>query len=174
MRTIRLGAAAGAMTLALATNAHAHDDAGYLRFADRRLERLGDLWSERAGYYDAGDGGVEPLVSSNMLIAHAVAAMQGHEGPARQDHRARLLARRLLDSPPFVATPPPAGNGSQIHAPGFVNSMTNPRGHQHLVFDAEVVDGLTYAWRARKELSLPEDTARLIEQRLSGIAHGKF
>jgi hypothetical protein len=152
-----------------------YDDAGYWRFADRMQQRLDGLWSERHRYYEAGDGGVEPLVTANMLIVHSVAAQKGHEGPARQDHRARLIARRLLESPPFVATPPKGGPaGSQVHAPGFVNSMRNPRGNQHLVFDAEVVDGLVYAWKARQELDLPEETARLIQERLNAIARGSF
>ena len=33
--------------------------------------------------------------------------------------------------------------------------MTGGAGDQHLVFDAEIVDGLVYAWRARRELGLP-------------------
>ena len=34
--------------------------------------------------------------------------------------------------------------------------MTRARGGQHLVFDAEVVDGLVYAYRAREALQLPD------------------
>ena len=40
--------------------------------------------------------------------------------------------------------------------------MSDPRGAQHLVFDAEVVDGLVYAYRARRELGLPPHTVRAI------------
>ena len=31
---------------------------------------------------------------------------------------------------------------------------------QHLVFDAEIVDGLVHAWKARRALGLPDETAR--------------
>ena len=43
------------------------------------------------------------MVNSLMLLTHSVAAMQGHEGPARNDHRARLIAKALvLVYRPFV------------------------------------------------------------------------
>jgi hypothetical protein len=70
---------------------------------------------------------------------------------------------------PFV-TKPAIG---QIHAPGWVNSMSG-RGFQHLVFDAEVVDGLVYAYRARRALDLPESTVTGIREAISRTARGKF
>ena len=36
------------------------------------------------------------MVNSLMLLTHSVAAMQGHQGPARNDHRARLIAKALV------------------------------------------------------------------------------
>jgi hypothetical protein len=87
-----------------------------------------------------------------LLLTHSVAAARGYDGPARNDHRARMLALRLVDGVPFVTKP---GSG-QTHAPGWVCSMTSARGGQHLVFDAEVVDGLVYAYRARAALRLAE------------------
>ena len=50
----------------------------------------------------------------------------------------------------------------------------NGRGFQHLVFDAEVVDGLVYAYRARKELQLPESTVDAIRDAISRTARGPF
>lgn len=170
-------AALAAVALAAPGGAQAagYDDARYWTFADRMQQRLDDLWSEQAGYYKAGSGGVEPMMNSGMLLTHSVAAMEGHQGPARQDQRARVLARRLVRSPaPFVTRKPRARTGSHAHAPGFVNSMTDPQGTQHLVFDAEVIDGLVYAWRARRELDLPADTARRIQRALRGVAHGGY
>ncbi len=83
------------------------------------------------------------------LLTHSVAALSGHQGPARNDARARRLAERLVTGAPYVTTK--SGTG-QVHAPGFVNSMTSAQGGQHLVFDAEVIDGLVYAYKARKDL----------------------
>ena len=95
--------------------------------------------------------------------------MQGHEGPARNDHRARMLADRLVAPPPFVTK---TGVG-QSHAPGWVSSMTRPGG-QHLVFDAEVVDGLVYAYRAREALQLPDATVAKIRNAIHRTARGSF
>ena len=52
--------------------------------------------------------------------------------------------------------------------------MTNARGGQHLVFDAEVVDGLTYAYKARAALELPDATVRKLRNAISRTARGSF
>jgi hypothetical protein len=163
-----LAALAGAL-LFPASAAAAFDDAAYWRLADRMQERLDSTWSQRAGYYKLGQGGVEPMANSMMLLAHSVAAMKGHTGPSRNDERARLLAAKLVSSGPFVFEPRPG----QSHAPGWVNAM-HGFGVQHLVFDAEVVDGLVYAYRARAALQLPETTVHAIREAISRTARGKF
>jgi hypothetical protein len=177
MRGAARAVAAGAALLALltpATAAAALDDAGYLAFADRVQQRLDPLWDEHAGYYRAGPGGVEPMVNSLLLLTHSVAAMQDHHGPSRNDGRARVLARRLVTGVPFVAHRPPGRGDSQVHAPGFVSSMIDARAPQHLVFDAEVIDGLAYAYRARRALHLPPDTAQRIRTAIHRTATGRF
>ena len=83
-------------------------------------QQLDDRWDEQAGYYKLGGGGVEPMANSMLLLTHAVAAMDGHTGPARNDHRARILAERLVSGTPYVTKP---GDG-QAHAPGWVNTMS--------------------------------------------------
>src|SRR5689334_3313612 len=157
------------LLLALLAPAAARAD-DYWSYADRIQTRLDARWDEQAGYYRMAGGGVEPMANSMLLLTHAVAALYGHQGPARNDHRARVLALRLVSSPPFV-TRPATG---QRHAPGWVSSMNNPRDGQHLVFDAEVVDGLVYAYRARRELALPEATVSAIRSAIHGTAHGSF
>jgi len=142
----------------------------YWSYADRIQTHLDARWDEQAGYYRMAGGGVEPMANAMMLLTHSVAAMRGYQGPARNDHRARILALRLVSRPPFVNTP---GTG-QRHAPGWVSSMNNPRNGQHLVFDAEVVDGLVYAYRARSELGLPDATVRAIRSAIHRTAHGAF
>ncbi len=167
-----LAAVAAALVLAAPASAAepiGYDDAAYWAFADRMQQRVDDRWDEDAGYYRLSGGHAEPMSNSMLLLTHSVAAMHGHEGPARNDHRARVLAKRLVSSPPFVTKP---GLG-QSHAPGWVSSMTHVTG-QHLVFDAEVVDGLVYAYRARSALNLPESTVGAIRDAIHGTARGSF
>jgi hypothetical protein len=167
-----LAAAAAALVLAAPASAAepvGYDDIAYWAFADRMQQTVDDRWDEKAGYYKLGSGGVEPMANSMLLLTHSVAAMSGHDGPARNDHRARLLAARLVQSRPYV-TKPAAG---QSHAPGWVNTMTGS-GVQHLVFDAEVVDGLVYAYRARTALDLPDSTVRAIRDAIHRTARGAF
>ena len=74
----------------------------------------------------------------------------------------------------FVARlPRPAAPGSQQHAPGWSASMDGLT-DQHLVYDAEIVDGLVHAWKARKALDLPDETARKIADRIHRVAHSRF
>lgn len=168
------GAVALALALTATPSATAHDDAGYFGFADRVQQQLDPIWDDDAGYYRAGPGGVEPMTNSLMLLTHSVAAMHGHRGASRNDRRARVVARRLVDGLPFVERRPPGRGDSQVHAPGFVSSMTDAGAPQHLVFDAEVIDGLAYAYRARRALGLPDATVRRIRRAIHRTARGRF
>jgi hypothetical protein len=166
-----LAAAAAALVLAAPAKAASYDDDAYWAFTDK-LQQLADKhWDEQDGYFHLGGGGSEPMSNSMQLLTYSVAAMQGHEGPSRNDHRARILADRLVSSPPFVTK---KTGGGQVHAPGWVNSMTNKASGQHLVFDAEVVDGLTYAYRAREALQLPDGTVQKIRNAIHSTARGSF
>ena len=172
MPLCRLAAFAALVVLALAAPAPAsaqyYDDTAYFATADKLQERLDGLWNEKNGRYRGGGTGVEPMVNSLMLLGHSVAAMRGHQGASRNDERARKLALALVTGP-YVTEP---GIG-QPHAPGWTNSM-NGRGVQHLVFDAEVVDGLVYAYRAREALQLPDSTVAAIREAISRTARGSF
>src|SRR5215204_3189237 len=164
-----------AYAASLPTPALAYDFAGYLQYADRMQERLDGLWNEQRGIYKPGPGGVDALVNAGLLLTHSVAAQEGHEGPARNDHRARLVAKALVTAPAFIdrrPRHPPAG--SQLHVPGWSSSMYTPDANQHLVYDAEIVDGLVHAWKARKALDLPDETARMIADRIHRVAHTRF
>src|SRR3954454_21171401 len=166
-----LAAAAAALVLAAPAKAATYDDNAYWAFADKMQQLADRHWDEQDGYFHLRGGGSEPMSNSMQLLTYSVAAMQGHEGPARNDHRARILAARLVSSPPFVTK---KTGGGQIHAPGWVNSMTAKNGGQHLVFDAEVVDGLTYAYRARDALQLPDTTVKAIRDAIHTTARGAF
>ena len=150
-------------------------DQDYLAYSDAMQLLMEGSWQEDEGLYRAGDGS-GPMVNANMLLAHSVAALMSHAGPSRNDARARRIAARLVASPPFVEEPSwgPPGSLSQGHAPGWVNTNHSTRGSQHLVFDADVVDGLRFAWRARTALGLPPETAAAIVDRISRTTHGPF
>jgi hypothetical protein len=163
------------LALGASAPARAYDDAGYLAYADRMQQRLDSLWSERDGFYQPGPGGVDALVNANLLAVHSVAAQHGHTGPARNDRRARLIAKALVSSPVFIERPtphPPAG--SQTHAPGWTSSMLSSGANQHLVYDAEIVDGLVHAWKARRALGLSDELGTAIADRIHRVAHTRY
>ena len=143
---------------------------GYWAFADRMQARIDRYWD------DAG----RPLLGLQLgralrRAAHARGRRQrDHHGPARNDRRARRLVDALVASPPFVATAPPRWKDAQTHAPGFVASMHTRRSNQHLVVDSEVIDGLRYAWLARRELGLSDAQARAIADRIHRTAMGSY
>jgi hypothetical protein len=174
---IRSSAALAAFLVILAlpgaARAQSWTDADYWRVADRLQERLDEYWSSRLDRYRPGDLSADTMVNANLLLAHSIAALHGHSGPARQDDRARLLAARLLDSPPYVAAIDPEAMG-QVHAPGWLGSPSAHHSIQHLVVDAEVAEALAAAWRARDALGLPPDLAAAIGARLRDVARGPF
>jgi hypothetical protein len=174
---MRLGAAllAAALSLALVPPAGAPAAGGYLGVADRLQGAYDPLWDESAGRYVVTGGGTETTANANMLLVHAVAALRGHHGPSRRDARARVLVRSLLSTPPYAAKLPPRNDlSSQWHAPGWVSSMHHLRSGQHVMVDSEVVDGLVYAWLARRQLGLSDELAGLIASRIHAVASGRF
>jgi hypothetical protein len=157
------------------TPAFAYDDAGYLAYADRMQERLDPLWNEAGGEYQPGPGGVDALVNAMCLLTHSVAAQEGHSGPARNDHRARLVAKALVSSPVFIEHPAPRPKpGSQTHAPGWTSSMYSATAGQHVMYDAQIVDGLVHAWKARTALGLSHELADQIADRIHRTARSRF
>jgi hypothetical protein len=157
-----------------ARSADGYGDREYWRFADRIVDRLDALWDARAGRYDAGSGGVDTMLNADLLLVHAAAALARHEGPARNDARARALAHALTASPPYVDRPGRRSPGAHAHAPGWVSSMSTTVANQHLVIDAQVVDGLTHGWLARRELRLPRPLAARIAAAVHRTARGSY
>ncbi len=164
-------AVAAALLAAPAAHAASYDDTAYWSFADRMQERLDDTWDSNAGHYRPGGGGTDLSVNAEMLLTHAVAAMEGHTGAARQDARARAIAKRMVSAPAFRETP--IRSSRHGHAPGWGNTL-NGGSDQHLVWDANAMDALTYAYRARKELELPEQTVEMIRDRVARVAAGSY
>ena len=145
------------------------DDAGYFAVADHLQLKLDRFWDERRGHYVPRPTGTETEVNGDLLIAHSVAAMRGHRGASRNDHRARLIARWLVDGEVWVETPRP-GTAPGAHGPSFVHESGGNQ--QHMVFNAEAVDGLVHAYQARHALQLPDRTVALIKDRIRRLAAG--
>ena len=151
------------------------DDAGYWRFVDGLQPMFDRTWREDDGVYRLGSGGIEPTGNAGLLIVHSVAALRGHQGPARQDARASRMVEALFESPPYTATLPPTRKSvTQRHAPGWVGSLHDLGATQHMVIDAEIMDGLAYAWRARRALGLSPRARRLIARRVPAVARSRF
>jgi hypothetical protein len=161
--------AVAALAAAPAT-ASALDEQGYWAFADRMQTKIDRYWDDREGLYTGLNAGAH----SDVLLTLAVAAQRDHQGPARNDRRARRIVDALVDSPPFVAKAPPRWKDAQTHAPGFVSSMHTIKSNQHLVVDSEVIDGLRYAWLARRELGLSTAQASAIADRIHRTAMGSY
>ena len=147
------------------------DDADYWSFADRTQALVEDLWSEDHRAYRGGMGG-DTSYNANLLYTHAAAARAGHRGECRNDHRGRLLAWRLCQSPPYRLTLAQAAL-DQTHRFGWGSSLDG-FGGQHVVIDTAVVRGLAEAWYARKPLDLPADVVALIEDRIRRCATSQF
>ena len=147
------------------------DDADYWAFCDRTQGLVEDLWSEGERAYRGGEGG-DTSYNASMLFTHAAAARMGHQGACRNDHRARQLAWRLCQSPPYRLTLAVASL-DQTHRFGWGSSL-NSVGGQHVVIDTAVVRGLAEAWYARRALNLPDATVGLIEDRIRRNATSQF
>src|SRR4051794_35237544 len=161
---------ATALLVAVPASASALDEQDYWAFADRMQAKIDRYWDDDAGLYSGFSSGAH----SDVLLTLSVAALRDHHGPARNDRRARRIVDALVDSPPFVATAPPRWKDAQTHAPGFVASMHTLQSNQHLVVDTEVIDGLRYAWMARRELGLSDAQAAAIADRIHRTALGSY
>jgi hypothetical protein len=157
----------------LATGSLSNDD--YWRFADWIAPYFDALWIPEKNVYGSGNSAIGRIYhNSSLLTTHAIAALAGHQGACRNDDRARILARRLCDSPPWSELTEPIEPDPQFHAPGWVESFGTRDAAMDKSIDPKVAEALMYAWRARDELDLPQETLDLIADRISRCAHGAF
>src|SRR5262245_38208707 len=141
----------------MASPAAALDDKGCWAFIDRMQTKIDRYWDDGSGTFTSFSSGAH----ADALLTYSVAALRDHEGPSRNDRRARRLVNLLVSTPPFVEQPPNP-RAPQAHGPGFVSSIGTTAGFQHLVVDSEVIDGLRYAWVARRQLGLSDEQANAI------------
>ena len=176
----REGAAAGAAlalfftVMTTSASGAGLTNADYLHFADRVSERLDRTWNADDGRYLMGNRGLDAIYNAALLTVHATAALHGHVGPARNDERARRLAERLMESPPFLtglAAPVP---DSMFHSPGWTGNMVGDYGAMDKAIDPKVAEALALTWRARDILALVPETASRIGEAIASVAHGPF
>src|SRR3954447_1836102 len=133
----------------------------YWDCADRLQVLFDPRWA--SGMYQPA----RAMVNANLLLTHAAAAVAGHEGPARNDPRARALVDSLCNGPAWVKR---LSSGSQAHVPGWRDGLTGG-GIQPLVVDTEIAWALSVAWQAREALGVD---GSLIAQRIISTTNGSF
>src|SRR5215210_3790732 len=108
------------------------------------------------------------------LTVPAVAAERGHDGPSRNDARARLIAERLCESPPFFSGRRLPNPDTMFHTPGWLGDLGTLDSPMDKAFDPKVAEGLTAAWRARATLGLAPELAERIVSVVDAVARGPF
>jgi hypothetical protein len=146
----------------------------YWRFADRIATYFEPFWNPLRAHYEAPGAKANVIYNSSLLLTHAVAAHVGHRGLSRNDERARLLARRLCESPPWSEVRSQSRLDPQFHDPGWREFLDSNASDMDKSIDPKVAEALAWAWRARGELALPQETTVLIRDRVSRCARGPF
>jgi hypothetical protein len=148
--------------------------ADYLGVADEVVRRLDRTWVQEERAYSAGGAGLDTIYNAALLTIHAIAAERGHDGPARNDERARLLAARLCESPPFFAGSTLPRPDKMFHTPGWVGDVHTLDGPMDKAYDPKVAEGLMSAYRARATIGLGAELEARIVQAVDAVARGPF
>jgi hypothetical protein len=147
----------------------------YWRFADWLQPYFDALWVPEKRLYGSGNSSVGRIYHNSLLLTtHAIAALERHDGATRNDDRARMLALRLCESPPWSELTQPSLPDPQFHTPGWVESLGTRDAAMDKSIDPKVAEALMYAWRARDVLELPQETLALIADRIGRCARGPF
>jgi len=147
----------------------------YWRFADWLQPYFDSVWVPDLRLYGSGNSSIGRIYHNSLLLTtHAIAALVGHDGESRNDERARILAQRLCESPPWSEQSAPAEPDPQFHDPGWVESLGTLNAAMDKSIDPKVAEALTYAWQARDVLDLPQETVDLIADRIHRCARGPF
>jgi hypothetical protein len=148
--------------------------ADYFGVADEAVRRLDRTWVPEERAYSAGGGGIDSIYNGAMLTIHATAAERGYDGPSRNDERARLLAARLLESPPYFDGATLPHPDKMFHTPGWVGNIDKLDSPMDKAYDPKVAEGLFAAWRARAVLGLGPELEGRIAAVVDAVARGPF
>jgi hypothetical protein len=159
------------LAIGLAPAAHAETASGfrdrdYFAFADRIVLGLRIRWDERRAAYVSWEKGTAARTNANMLLLHAVAALRGHTGPARQDARARRLVEAMTRSPALSVM---RVAQSETRAVCWSRDLDG-RGRDHISLDSQIAEALAWAWTARYALGLSRTSAARIVRTIDGCA----
>src|SRR5215210_4208720 len=146
----------------------------YFAVADEAVRRLDRTWVEEERVYSAGGRVIDVIYNAALLTIHAVAAERGYDGPSRNDARARLIAERLCESPPFFAGTTLPHPDTMFHTPGWVGDFHVLDSPMDKAIDPKVAEGLTAAWRARTVLGLGPELEGRIVAAVDAVARGPF
>ncbi|MET0818403.1 MAG: hypothetical protein ABWZ67_12645 [Solirubrobacteraceae bacterium] len=137
-------------------------DRDYFALADAIVVGSPARWDE--GVYHPSGRSPDTRTNANFLLVHAVAAREGHVGPARADDRALTLAARFTRPPAHLARAP---------FPPSVCWATrlNTAERDHITLDPQVAEALASAYAARRELDMPRSLARRVRSAVERCAH---
>jgi hypothetical protein len=166
-RALCLASAALLLALVVPASARAfeppYSNADYWALADALMVNLDSWWDQdRAAYVLRGTPSAR--VNSALLLTHAIAARTGHDGPTRQDARARTLVDRLTTAPAWLGA---RGRGPLTTC--WSRDLDRVK-RQHASLEPKVAEALAWAWRARAELGLSAVAAGRIEQQVTACA----
>ena len=130
-------------------------DADYFAFADRIVAAARIDWDDARGMYVSPGNGSAVRMNANLLLIHAVAARAGHEGASRQDARARALLATLTRAPSLVRATRTVDPTRSIC---WTRDLASDR-RDHRSSDPQVAEALAWAWRARRQLAVPDALA---------------
>jgi hypothetical protein len=144
--------------------------------ADRLSARMDGNWVKSRGVY-GGTGNFSIRMNAMFLELHALAALQGHTGPARQDARIAPLLTFFTTSPVVVRRTLIKRATAQFpHVPAFEAVFTRHTKHAslHPSADAIVMRALAAAWRVRSIVALPAADAARLQDVVGDVARGTF
>ncbi len=146
------------------------------RLPDALVTKLSDGWQPRRQLY-LDRGSVSIRANAMLLEIHALAALAGHTGAARQDDRIPGLVKLFTTAPVYVTkTRTKRSTGSFPHTPAWesVYRADSANAVLHPSADAIVARALATAWRARDVAGLPVEDAERIQATVGAVARGKF
>jgi len=149
-------------------------DEDYWAVADEVVRRLDRTWRDDEGVYSGGGRVIDVIYNAAMLVIHAAAASHGYTGPSRRDDRARLLAARLLQSPPYFSGRTLPHPDSMFHTPGWLGDLGTFNSPMDKAIDPKVSEALLAAWRARDVLGLEPAVAERARAVVNAVARGPF
>ena len=125
-------------------------DADYFAFADGVTTAMEHSWGSRGEVYRDGRARIDTISNAAMLTVFATAAAHGHDGPARNDERARSWSRRCTASRRRSHGADARRTPTRCSTrPGWTSNMDGHYVDMDKSIDPKVAEGLQIAWRAR-------------------------